>query len=107
MLALKLTSLHFVNKDHFIALEKMSSLYCYVTSLFYVCLSISVMKLFMVSMRIKSPAVLEYVSLPCLRILQHVIKPEAAGSKKNKVNFQGTVDIFALISPQSVFPGFF
>lgn len=43
------------------------------------------MKLFMLSMRIKSPAVLEYVSLPCLRILQHVIKPES-GSKKYKVS---------------------
>ena len=43
------------------------------------------MKLFMLSMRIKSPAVLEYVSLPCVRILQHIIKPES-GSKKYKVS---------------------
>ena len=43
------------------------------------------MKLFMLSRRIKSPAVLEYVSLPCLRILQHIIKPESTGSKKYKV----------------------
>ncbi len=46
----------------------------------------AVMKLFMLSMRVRSPAVLEYVSLPCLRILQHIIKPESAGSKKFKVS---------------------
>ena len=46
------------------------------------------MKLFMLSMRIKSPTVLEYVSLPCLRILQHIIKPES-GSKKYKVSVEG------------------
>ena len=28
------------------------------------------MRLFLISMRIKSPVVLEYVALPCLRILQ-------------------------------------
>ena len=44
-----------------------------------------VMKLFIMSMRIQSPAVLECISLPCLRILQHIINPSPPASKKNKV----------------------
>ena len=47
---------------------------------------ISVMKLFIMSMRIQSPAVLECISLPCLRILQHFINPSPPASKKNKVH---------------------
>jgi len=43
-----------------------------------------VMKLFIMSMRIDSPAILECISLPCLRILQHIIRPAAPTSKKNK-----------------------
>ena len=43
------------------------------------------MKLFIMSMRIQSPAVLECISLPCLRILQHIINPSPPASKKNKV----------------------
>ena len=33
------------------------------------------MKLLLYSMRIKNPVVLESIALPCLRILQHVIRP--------------------------------
>jgi len=44
------------------------------------------MKLFIMSMRIQSPAVLECISLPCLRILQHIINPSPPASKKNKVH---------------------
>ncbi len=44
------------------------------------------MKLFMFSMRIRSPAVQEYVSLPCLSILQQIIKPDAPASSKFKVS---------------------
>jgi len=45
-----------------------------------------VMKLFIMSMHIQSPAVLECISLPCLRILQHIINPSPPASKKNKVH---------------------
>jgi len=48
-------------------------------------LSVAVMKLFIMSMRMQSPAVLECISLPCLRILQHIINPSPPASKKNKV----------------------
>jgi len=50
---------------------------------------IAVMKLFIMSMRIQSPAVLECISLPCLRILQHIINPSPPASKKNKVCLLG------------------
>ena len=43
------------------------------------------LKLFLVGMKINSPDVLEFVCLPCLRILKHLIKPETPTSKKNKV----------------------
>lgn len=33
----------------------------------------------------KSPMVMESVLLPCLKILQSLIKPDQPGSKKNKV----------------------
>jgi len=44
-----------------------------------------VLKLFLLSMKIKTPIVLECVALPCLRMLQLVIKPPPPSSKKNKV----------------------
>jgi len=47
----------------------------------------------MQSMYIESPAVIECVSLPCLRILQHIIRPAAPTSKKNKVIQQGLMKI--------------
>lgn len=46
----------------------------------------SVMQLFlMASKDNKSPVVMESVLLPCLKILQSLIKPDQPGSKKNKV----------------------
>jgi hypothetical protein len=44
------------------------------------------MKLFLYSMRIKNPVVLDSIALPCLRILQHVIRPAAPISQKYKVS---------------------
>ncbi|ELU10961.1 hypothetical protein CAPTEDRAFT_154354 [Capitella teleta] len=43
-----------------------------------------VMKLFLYSMRIKNPVVLESIALPCLRILQHVIRPAPPTSQRYK-----------------------
>lgn len=45
----------------------------------------TVMRLFILSMDVQSPTILECISLPCLRILHHIIKPSPAISKKNKV----------------------
>ena len=47
--------------------------------------SLPVLKLFVVSMKVRSPAVLEFVTLPCLRILNHLIQPDPPTSKKHKV----------------------
>lgn len=38
------------------------------------------------SVNIKTPVVVENITLMCLRILQKLIKPPAPTSKKNKVN---------------------
>ena len=38
----------------------------------------------MLSMKVKSPAVLEFVTLPCLRIFNHLLQPEVPSSKKHK-----------------------
>ncbi|XP_064650064.1 E3 ubiquitin-protein ligase UBR4-like isoform X3 [Lineus longissimus] len=35
-----------------------------------------VLKLFLMSMEIKNPVIMETITLPCLRILHHIIKPE-------------------------------
>ena len=43
------------------------------------------MKLFLYSMAVNSPIVLEFVALPCLRTLNNLIKPPPPTSKKNKV----------------------
>lgn len=42
--------------------------------------------LFLMSVNIKTPVVVENITLMCLRILQKLIKPPAPTSKKNKVN---------------------
>ena len=47
--------------------------------------AISVVSLFLLSMKMQSPVVLDNVSQPCLEILYHIIKPEAPTSKKHKV----------------------
>ena len=43
-----------------------------------------VMQLFLMGLQMDSPAVLESITLPCLRLLQSLIKPEPPVSKKNK-----------------------
>ncbi|CAG2110651.1 unnamed protein product, partial [Medioppia subpectinata] len=43
-----------------------------------------VMQLFLMGLQIDSPAVLDSITLPCLRLLQSLIKPETSISKKNK-----------------------
>ncbi|XP_054271979.1 E3 ubiquitin-protein ligase UBR4-like isoform X4 [Macrosteles quadrilineatus] len=57
----------------------------------------SVMQLFlMASKDNKSPVVMESVLLPCLKILQSLIKPDQPGSKKNK---DKTLDALATLRP--------
>lgn len=48
-----------------------------------VCLS--ALSLFLMAVNIKTPVVVENITLMCLRILQKLIKPPAPTSKKNKV----------------------
>lgn len=43
-----------------------------------------VMQLFLMGLQIDSPAVLESITLPCLKLLQSLIKPDPVMSKKNK-----------------------
>lgn len=43
------------------------------------CLLLAVMRLFLVGMQIKHPVIMESVTLPCLRILQSLIRPECQG----------------------------
>ena len=45
----------------------------------------TVLRLLVLSMKIRSPAVLEFVTLPCLRIVNHLIQPDPPTSKKHKV----------------------
>jgi len=45
---------------------------------------ICVMKLFMRSIDVQNPVIVECISLPCLRILQQIIRPAQPTSKKNK-----------------------
>ena len=45
---------------------------------------IAVLRLFLLGLRIQNPVVLEVVTLPCLRIMQHMIQPEHAAAKKAK-----------------------
>jgi len=64
--------------------------------------NIAVMKLFIMSMRIQSPAVLECISLPCLRILQHIINPSPPASKKNKVLHLMCIIIIIIITNEKI-----
>lgn len=43
------------------------------------------LSLFLMAVNIKTPVVVENITLMCLRILQKLIKPPAPTSKKNKV----------------------
>lgn len=52
-------------------------------SYFFILVALS---LFLMSVNIKTPVVVENITLMCLRILQKLIKPPAPTSKKNKVN---------------------
>lgn len=52
-------------------------------SCFFILVALS---LFLMSVNIKTPVVVENITLMCLRILQKLIKPPAPTSKKNKVN---------------------
>ncbi|KFM56803.1 E3 ubiquitin-protein ligase UBR4, partial [Stegodyphus mimosarum] len=57
-----------------------------------------VMKLFLMGVNAKSSVVMESITLPCLRILQVLIKPESFMSKKNKdksVESLATINIAA------------
>lgn len=47
--------------------------------------SLSALSLFLMAVNIKTPVVVENITLMCLRILQKLIKPPAPTSKKNKV----------------------
>lgn len=49
------------------------------------------LSLFLMSVNVKTPVVVENITLMCLRIIQKLIKPPAPTSKKNKVTFQLTV----------------
>ncbi|XP_075228020.1 E3 ubiquitin-protein ligase-like protein poe isoform X3 [Lycorma delicatula] len=56
-----------------------------------------VMQLFLMACKdSKSPVVMESITLPCLKILQSLIKPDQPGSKKNK---DKTLDALATIRP--------
>ena len=44
------------------------------------------LQLFLHSVQVRSPMVLEVVSRPCLKVLQLLVKPELAASRKNKVS---------------------
>lgn len=46
---------------------------------------LSALSLFLMAVNIKTPVVVENITLMCLRILQKLIKPPAPTSKKNKV----------------------
>ena len=47
------------------------------------------LSLFLLAVNIKTPVVVENITLMCLRILQKLIKPPAPTSKKNKVLGRG------------------
>lgn len=52
--------------------------------------------LVMASKNVKCPVVTKSITLPCLKILQYIIKPSQPTSKKNK---EKTVDTLATIKP--------
>jgi len=56
-----------------------------------------VMQLFLMACKeSKSPVVMESIILPCLKILQGLIKPDQPVSKKNKVSIQLNVSFFSV-----------
>ena len=46
---------------------------------------ISVMTLFMMSVEVRSPLIMETITVPCLKILLRLVKPPPPSSKTNKV----------------------
>lgn len=57
-----------------------------------------VMQLFLMACKdSKSPVVMESIILPCLKILQNLLKPEQPMSKKNKVKFTSKDNNFTII----------
>lgn len=52
--------------------------------------------LILASKNVKSPVVMESITLPCLKILQNIIKPSQPTSKKNK---EKTMDALATVKP--------
>ena len=44
-----------------------------------------VMTLFMMSVEVRSPLIMETITVPCLKILLRLVKPPAPSSKANKV----------------------
>lgn len=58
------------------------------------------MKLFLMGVNAKSSVVMESITLPCLKILQVLIKPEPFLSKKNKdksVDSLATVNVAGML----------
>lgn len=47
---------------------------------------ISVMTLFMMSVEVRSPLIMETITVPCLKILLRLVKPPPPSSKNNKVH---------------------
>ena len=46
-----------------------------------------VMTLFMMSVEVRSPLIMESITVPCLKILLKLVKPPSPSSKTNKVGF--------------------
>ena len=46
---------------------------------------VTVMTLFMMSVEVRSPLIMETITVPCLKILLRLVKPPAPSSKANKV----------------------
>ena len=52
-----------------------------------ICLYLLVMTLFMMSVEVRSPLIMESITVPCLKILLKLVKPPSPSSKTNKVGF--------------------
>ncbi|XP_052722001.1 E3 ubiquitin-protein ligase UBR4-like isoform X2 [Crassostrea angulata] len=52
-----------------------------------------VMRLFLMGMQMKQPVIMDTIRLPCLRILQQLVKPDGGSSKKDKQNQEVTVPL--------------
>ena len=48
---------------------------------------VTVMTLFMMSVEVRSPLIMETITVPCLKILLRLVKPPAPSSKTNKVGY--------------------